>query len=98
MSDIFYKHIEKATGGQKVPVKVYTKNQLNDYLNYRQIRLKAYNGMIEDFDVASSSTSASGSVSLGGNKSTRLDAYNADKKSAFSKGSTFGKGGNLSAL
>lgn len=69
MSDIFYKHIEKATGGQNVPVKVYTKDELQDYLNYRQIRLKAYNGMLEDFDVASSTTSASGSVNLGRNKS-----------------------------
>ena len=96
MSDIFYKHIEKATGGKNVPVKVYTKNQLQDYLTYRTLRNKAYSGIIEEFDVASSSTSASASVSLGGKNSNRLDVSNYDKNYKFYKGSTFSKGGNLS--
>lgn len=96
MSDIFYKHIETATGGQKVPVKVYTKSQLQDYLNYRQIRLKAYNGMIEDFDIASSSTSASGSISLGGNKHKyTLDSFR-NPRGGASYGKENSSGGNLS--
>lgn len=96
MSDIFYKHIEKATGGQNVPVKVYTKDQLQDYLNYRQIRLKAYNGMIEDFDVASSSTSASGSVSLNKGKSRHTSMYDTYKQKSFGRSDKLGNSEGLS--
>lgn len=92
MSDIFYKHIEKATGGQQVPVHVYTKDQLQDYLNYRNIRLKAYNAMLEEFDIASTSTSGSGSVSLGRNKS---QGHNESFRN-FSNGKNKSSGLNLS--
>ncbi len=91
MSDIFYKHIDKSTGGQHVPVKVYTKDQLQDYLTYRTIRNRAMNAKIEEFDVASSSTSASGSISLKKNKGRGTSMYDTFK------GKSFGRSDNLSS-
>lgn len=81
----YYKSVQLQTGGKDVPIKTYGKDELQEYLSYRTIRNKALQQVIDEFEDAQKSVSASGSVGFSKNKSS----FNVSGSGAYSRDKTF---------